>query len=144
MRRITIEDIAGQVEQNKDDRNSPTMNESSSTEQPELTTSSVATTTNTTSTEARSREGAVCDSVQDLRDTRDERHHSAPSNILSESSERVPEESRSEGGDGGASELPPLPETSFEFQSQWKNVRSNRPHLVNYFKVCRPLSTIHI
>ena len=31
--------------------------------------------------------------------------------------------------------LPPLPETTFEFQNHWKQLRGNRLHLVAYFKV---------
>ena len=31
--------------------------------------------------------------------------------------------------------LPPLPETTFEFQSHWKQLRNNRPQLVAYFGV---------
>ena len=31
--------------------------------------------------------------------------------------------------------LPPLPETTFEFQSHWKQLRKNRSQLVAYFKV---------
>ena len=31
--------------------------------------------------------------------------------------------------------LPPLPETTFEFQSHWKQLRNNRSQLVAYFKV---------
>ena len=39
------------------------------------------------------------------------------------------------GGDGGTAELPALPETTFQFQSDWKRLRHNWPLLVCYFKV---------
>ena len=32
-------------------------------------------------------------------------------------------------------ELPPLPQTSFELQSHWKQLRDSRPQLIAYFKV---------
>lgn len=44
------------------------------------------------------------------------------------------------GGDGGTAELPALPETTFQFQSDWKRLRHNWPLLVSYFKVKRLLS----
>lgn len=34
-----------------------------------------------------------------------------------------------------SSELPPLPQTTFEFQSHWKQLRTSRPQLVAYFQV---------
>ena len=37
--------------------------------------------------------------------------------------------------DGGCDALPSPPETSFEFQSHWKQLRNSRPLLVAYFKV---------
>ena len=40
------------------------------------------------------------------------------------------------GGDvGGDDELPPVPETTFQFQSDWKRLRHNWPLLISYFKV---------
>ena len=40
------------------------------------------------------------------------------------------------GGEaGGGGELPPLPESTFQFQSDWKRLRNNWPLLVSYFKV---------
>lgn len=43
------------------------------------------------------------------------------------------------GGDSqteeGPSQLPPVPETSFEFQGHWKQLRNNQPLLISYFKV---------
>ena len=44
------------------------------------------------------------------------------------------------GDDGGTAELPALPETTFQFQSDWKRLRHNWPLLVSYFKVKRLLS----
>ena len=40
------------------------------------------------------------------------------------------------GGDvGGDDELPPVPETTFQFQSDWKRLKHNWPLLISYFKV---------
>lgn len=44
----------------------------------------------------------------------------------------------------GSSQLPPIPETSFEFQSHWKQLRSNPPQLVAYFKVCATHACVHV
>jgi hypothetical protein len=43
------------------------------------------------------------------------------------------------GGDvGGDDELPPVPETTFQFQSDWKRLRHNWPLLISYFKQLPP------
>ena len=40
---------------------------------------------------------------------------------------------RVDGEDAG---VPAVPETTFQFQSDWKTLRHNWPLLVSYFKVC--------
>ena len=48
-------------------------------------------------------------------------------------------ESEVRSGDGCA-DVPPVPETTFQLQSDWKNLRPHWPLLVTYFKACMLVS----
>ena len=137
LRRIVIDEIAGQVgaESGTVDNVTETMAGSSSSKQPETAVTGCSSkqpelTCRTSSSHPR--ESAV---VHGSDESRQESNENDVSPVVSHPGQRGPEETSPADSGDGVSELPP-PETTFEFQSQWKKFRSNRPLLVEYFKVC--------
>ena len=134
LRRIVIDEIAGQVgaESGTVDNVTETMAGSSSSKQPETAAVTGCSSKQPELTRTSSNHSRVHGSDE----SRQESNENDVSPVVSHPGQRGPEETSPADSGDGVSELPPPPETTFEFQSQWKKFRSNRPLLVEYFKVC--------
>lgn len=140
LKRITITDIEGEVERTTADVSAPSMDDqlSAATEIDDIERHGVP-------SPSTSKRSSTSDQSSVIGSDHDSTVKVLPDLVGKDDSTEATGVCVSGGGgqrgevsapdDVGSSQLPPIPETSFELQSHWKQLRNSQPQLVAYFKV---------